>query len=131
MCVLWLVGVELMPGLHEQLHSILAPHRHDGGTIVTTSFEDTTHRHPDGTIHYASASAKPKRTPRDGKPRLAGTQHEAGLAHHMAALAPAPPPILTPLPIDRRPQLAAIAIACDLISIDPLAAVARGPPARV
>jgi len=28
-CVLWLVGVEVMPALHEAMHGQLAPHRHD------------------------------------------------------------------------------------------------------
>ena len=37
LCVLWIVGIELMPGLHEQLHGVLAPHRHDAGSIVTVS----------------------------------------------------------------------------------------------
>ncbi|MBC7978185.1 MAG: hypothetical protein H7138_24640, partial [Myxococcales bacterium] len=50
-CVLWLAGVEGLPAVHEALHGGLAEHRHDGGSIVVTSFEDTTHRHPDGTIH--------------------------------------------------------------------------------
>jgi len=64
-CVLWLGGVEVMPALHEELHGRLAPHRHDGGSLVTVSFEDTTHRHPDGSIHWASAT--PVRSRATGK----------------------------------------------------------------
>jgi hypothetical protein len=127
LCVLWIVGIELMPGLHEQLHGMLAPHRHDAGSIVTVSFEETTHRHPDGTIHYVAPHSK--RIPRDGNTRAGVPPHASdGLAHHMAALSPAAPPRLAPLPIDRRPTWVAIAIAADLFSIDPLAATARGPP---
>jgi hypothetical protein len=66
---------------------------------------------------------------RDGRPRagdLAG--HAAGLAHHAAAIAPAAPPILHPLPVDRRPQIVTIIAAIDPVALDPLAATARGPP---
>ena len=54
-CALWLCGVEVLPAIHEGLHHLLAPHRHDGGTLITVSFEDTTHRHPDGSIHFVAA----------------------------------------------------------------------------
>jgi hypothetical protein len=53
-CALWLIGVEALPAMHEAMHDRLAPHQHAAGSIVTVSFEDTTHRHPDGTIHYVS-----------------------------------------------------------------------------
>ena len=130
-CALWLVGVEAMPALHEALHDQLAPHRHDHGSIVTVSFEDTTHRHPDGTIHYVAPRARTARKPaRDGRSHVTtgDTTHADGLAHHAAALLPAPPPVTHPLPIDRRPRPLAPAPSILLVTCDPRAATARGPP---
>jgi hypothetical protein len=130
-CVLWLVGVEVMPALHEAMHGQLAPHRHDNGSIVTVSFEDTTHRHPDGSIHFVTPRARSAHKPaRDGRPHATdGTSHADGLAHHAAALLPPPPPITQPLPIDRRPSSLAVARSALLVTRDPVAATARGPPA--
>lgn len=137
-CALWLGGVEVMPAVHEAMHGQLAPHRHDAGSIVTVSFEDSTHRHPDGTIHFASPTSRPARSRpsgkhgplvRGGRPQVSdAAPHADGLAHHAAALAPVPPPVTRPLPVDRRPIAAAIARSIELVACDPLAATARGPP---
>ncbi|HEX4417460.1 MAG TPA: hypothetical protein VH165_06145 [Kofleriaceae bacterium] len=131
-CLLWLIGVEALPALHEALHDQLAPHRHDGGSIVVASFEDSTHRHPDGTIHFVAPHAHAdhsRRRPDDGRAHATGPAgHAAGLAHHAAALAPTAPPVTWPLPIDRRAILVAVARSVELVAIDPLAATARGPP---
>lgn len=131
-CVLWLGGVEALPALHEALHGELAPHRHDSGSIVTVSFADTTHRHPDGTIHFASAAPRARRArATDGQPRATDAgDHAGGLAHHAAALAPAAPPITQPLPIDRRPITLAVRERVERVRIAPCAATARGPPVR-
>lgn len=127
---LWLAGVEALPAIHEALHDQLAPHVHTAGAIVTVSFEDTTHRHPDGTIHFATPRAARRGHPvHDGRPRardVAG--HAAGLAHHAAAIAPAAPPILHPLPVDRRPVLVAVRLRSAIAARPPLSATARGPP---
>ena len=126
-CVMWLTGVELLPAAHEALHAQLAPHRHDGGSIVVASFEDTTHRHPDGTIHFVARGAR--KVAADGRSRVTGAAgHADGLAHHAAALAPAAPPITQPLPIDRRPTTLAIERAVEPVARNPLAPMARGPP---
>jgi hypothetical protein len=131
-CALWLTGVEGMPALHEAMHGQLAPHRHDNGSIVTVSFEDTTHRHPDGSIHFVTprshATGKALQDGRAHATNTTDTHHADGLAHHAAALAPAPPPVTQPLPIDRRPTAIVIARSVELITRDPLAATARGPP---
>lgn len=131
--VLWLVGVEALPALHEGLHARLAPHRHDRGSIVTVSFEDSTHRHPDGSIHFVAPRTKAsKAAPRargDGRPRVRDVAaHAAGLAHHAEAIAPAPPPVTAPLPVDRRPLTLAVVQRVEMVSLDPLAPSARGPP---
>jgi len=135
-CVLWLATAVGLPSLHEWTHDELAPHRHDNGSIITVSFGDSTHRHPDGTIHFASAgphapAAHRGRPASDGQPRLtdvAAGGHADGLAHHAAALAAPPPPVTRPLPIDRRPYSVIVARSLALVALDPLAATARGPP---
>lgn len=136
-CVLWLGGVELLPVLHEGLHARLAAHRHDGGSIVVASFEDTTHRHPDGSIHFvapgaAKASGKQTKPRRVGGPRVedaAARDHAAGLAHRAEALAPAAPPRTQPLSFVRFATALVQPRRRVWVSIDPLAATARGPPA--
>jgi hypothetical protein len=132
-CALWLGGVEVLPAVHQAVHDQLAPHRHDGGSIVTVSFEDTTHRHPDGSIHYVAPKARPAHPPAsDGSSHASDRAgHAAGLAHHAAALAPVPPPITRPLPVDRRPCSVAVERSVALIDRDPLAPNARGPPVPV
>jgi hypothetical protein len=129
-CALWLAGVEALPALHESLHHLLAPHRHDSGAIVVVLSGDITHVHSDGTIHYAAPRSRHAHKPvRDGRAHATeGAGHAAGLAHHAAAIAPAAPPITQPLPVDRRPTLLAIARSVDLVARAPLAATARGPP---
>jgi hypothetical protein len=128
---LWLAGVEALPAVHEALHDRLAPHVHTAGAIVTVSFEDTTHRHPDGTIHFATPRTAPRRGApvHDGQPRTRDVPgHAAGLAHHAAAIAPAAPPVLHPLPVDRRPVVLAVRAAAAIAERRPPAAAARGPP---
>jgi len=130
-CALWLAGVEALPALHESLHHVLAPHRHDSGSIIVVSSADITHVHSDGTIHYAVPRPRHAHKPvRDGRAHATdGAGHAAGLAHHAAAIAPAAPPITQPLPVDRRPILLEVARTFDLVARDPIAATARGPPA--
>jgi len=129
-CALWLAGVEVLPAVHEALHDRLAPHHHHGGSIVTVSFEDATHRHPDGTIHYVAPRPRAIHPPTsDGTPRATEAfGHAAGLAHHAAALAPAAPPVTEPLPVDRRPILVAAAQILAVVERARIAATARGPP---
>jgi len=131
----WLAGVEVMPAIHEAMHGRLAPHRHDSGSIVAVSFEDTTHRHPDGTIHFVAPNRPSHHAANDGHPRAteanSAAGHADGLAHHAAALMPPAPPVTRPLPIDRRPTLLRVARALELVLRDPLAATARGPPVAV
>jgi hypothetical protein len=132
-CALWLAGVEVLPGLHEALHDRLAPHRHDGDTIITVSLDDTTHVHPDGTIHYVTPQPRHKRRPvHDDRPRAGDVAgHAAGLAHHAAAIAPAALPITRPLPVDRRSYAVALAAPVEPVTRDRPAATARGPPRLV
>jgi len=136
-CLLWLAGVELLPAIHQARHDELAPHRHDsGGMVVTVSFGEPAHRHVDGIEHaHAPPIARyaPVRPKHDGKSRLsdgAVGDHAAGLAHHAVALLAPPPPLATPLPVDRRPTFVAPLPTRILISATVPAAAARGPPVR-
>ena len=128
-CLLWLLGVEVLPAIHEGTHASTAPHRHDGGgMVVTVSFDEPAHRHADGSVHSHAATAKAKRT--EGVTRISSElPHGAdGLAHHAAALQQAAPPITEPVSVDLRPTLIAIRATAALVSLDPLAPNARGPP---
>lgn len=132
-CLLWLLGVEVLPAIHEGTHASTAPHRHDaGGMVVTVSFDEPTHRHADGSVHAHAAGAhdQAKRRRTEGVTRISGDlPHGAdGLAHHAAAIHEVAPPATEPLPIDLRPTLADLDATAELVSLDPLAANARGPP---
>ena len=152
-CGLWLAGVEVLPALHEAAHDRLAPHHHAHGAIITVSFEDSTHRHPDGSIHTVVPRAAREPAPygpvhatsgpgHAGEPRrtssgdrtdgaahaTSGPEHAGGLAHHAVGLLPPAPPITSPLPIDRRPITLATERSVELVTRDPLAPNARGPP---
>jgi hypothetical protein len=130
-CLLWLLGVEVLPAVHQATHASLAPHRHDaGGMIVTVTFGEPTHRHADGTIHSHSDAPPTKRRHRDDRSRVRDDlgHDAAGLAHHATALSAAAPPLTRPLPIDRRPWLVQPRTARVLVSATVPAAAARGPP---
>jgi hypothetical protein len=121
--VLWLAGVELVPNVHLALHDALAEHVHEGDVMVFAH----------GHVHRAISTHRGARAPRDKRAadrdlalRLAHGAHS--LAHHAAALQPAPVPILAPLPVDRRPLILA---ECTIVApgARPLPhANARGPP---
>src|SRR6185312_2389224 len=121
--VLWLVGVELVPNLHLALHDSLAAHAHEGDTTVFTP-----HRHADGSEHRVVMRAGHRVHARTAHDLALQLEHGAhSLAHHAAALQPAPAPILVALPIDRRPTVAAqIAIIVPSSRVVPRA-MARGP----
>jgi hypothetical protein len=123
--VLWLAGVELVPNLHLALHDSLAAHTHDGDTTVFAP-----HHHADGSEHRVVMRAGHRVRTHSRHDLALELEHGAhSLAHHAAALQPAPAPILVPLPIDRRPvEAAAIAIIEPSSRVVPHA-TARGPPA--
>lgn len=125
--VLWLAGVELVPNLHLALHDSLAAHVHDGDTTVFAP-----HHHADGSEHRVVMRAGHRVHARSAHDLALELEHGAhSLAHHAAALQPAPAPLLVPMPIDRRPRLAPeIAIIEPSSRVVPRA-MARGPPAAV
>lgn len=137
-CLLWLLGVEVLPNLHLAHHDD-TPHTHAAnGMVITVSFEragaEGMHRHADGSIHEdhaapASASAKRGRAPIDTSITAPLDNHAAsGLAHRALALLDPPPPDVSVDRVDR--------VATDLV-IEPAGrpsvvasttADARGPP---
>lgn len=137
-CLLWLLGVEVLPNLHLATHDESAPHTHTAsGLIVTVSFGETTHRHADGSVH---SHAAPDGEPADGEPanerandalaiELPPDLHvAAGLAHRELALHDPPPPDLDPVAPTRLVTLA-VALADDHPALEAHAtASARGPP---
>ena len=125
--VLWLAGIELVPNLHLALHASLAAHTHDGDTTVFAP-----HHHADGSEHRVVMRAGHRVHARGTHDLALELEHGAhSLAHHAAALQPAPAPLLVPLPIDRRPLLAAAIAIIEPSSRVVPRAMARGPPAAV
>ncbi|HEY1816770.1 MAG TPA: hypothetical protein VGG74_30695 [Kofleriaceae bacterium] len=134
LCVLWIVGFEVMPWMHVAMHDRIAPHYHDAnGTTIYIAESDPipagghvhTHVYPRLPGHHDKHD--------DRFARLVGALHHGKdtLAHHGIAV-PAPPPVWTqPLPVDRRPITLAAEVVLAPRSLDPLAAVARGPPKRL
>lgn len=129
-CVLWLLGVEVLPAVHQGMHASLEPHRHDaGGMIVTVTFDEPAHRHADGSVHAHHGTAPV--TNRDTRNRLRDpSSHAAGLAHHAEALIAVAPPLSAPIPIDRRPTSVVPLPIRILSSATVPEAAARGPPVR-
>ena len=135
LCVLWIAGFEVMPWMHVAMHDRIALHYHDAnGTTIYIAESDPipagVHAHVHTHVYPRLPEHHDKHHDDDGVTRLIGALAHGRntLAHHGIAV-PAPPPVWTePLPVDRRPITLAREVAPELRSLDPLAAVARGPP---
>ncbi|MEJ7601079.1 MAG: hypothetical protein WKG01_24460 [Kofleriaceae bacterium] len=103
-CVLWLLGVEVLPNLHLSSHD--ADHTHEpDGTIIRVSFSST-HTHADGTVHGdhddRERARKPRRETRDQLALDVPSSHAAsGIAHHALGIHQPPPPVVDPMAVDR------------------------------
>src|SRR5688572_30414948 len=104
-CVLWLLGVEVLPNLHLAFHADDHSHGADGAIV-----HDAAHDHADDHGHDHGAAAGGHGDPgarrdRDDAPSAldhAPSAHTvAGIAHHAIALHRPPPPLLEPLPVLR------------------------------
>jgi hypothetical protein len=133
MCFVWLVGFELGPWLHVALHAYL-PHHHHGALGEVIDDHDV-----DGEVDEHAADAAEEAAERehghahrlsDAESQLAAAlAHGAhSIEHHGVAVPPPAPPVLHPLPIDRRPLVAAVVVAIDPIQTPVIWVVARGPP---
>ena len=132
-CVLWLLGVEVLPNLHLASHD--ADHTHEpDGTIVRVSFTST-HAHADGTVHRDHGDPDHEHgVRREVRDQLAievpGGHAASGIAHHARALHQPPAPVVDPTPlqqplifVERQPN-ARLALA------HAAPPSARGPPAH-
>lgn len=114
--ILWMAGVELVPNLHLALHDSLAAHVHEGDTTVFAH----------GHAHRVTQKCDRRAAEQELALRL---QHGAhSLAHHGVAIKSTPPPLLAPLPIDRRAQVFAEIAIIEPASRTAPTAQARGPP---
>jgi hypothetical protein len=106
-CVLWLLGVEVLPNLHLATHE--ADHTHEAdGTIVRVSFGGT---HSHGGVTHADHDDHDVDQDRDHHDRDSKRRDQlaidvpahgaAGLAHRAIALHQPPPPVIAPLPVVR------------------------------
>jgi len=137
-CVLWLLGVEVLPNVHLATHEADHTHQADG-TIVRVSFGGT-HSHGGGVIHADhddhdfdavdhDADHHEKRS--DQLAIDVPAHGAAGIAHRAVALHQPPPPELAPIAVDRlvwRDQLPPTDHELDRSAIQPQA---RGPPAAL
>jgi hypothetical protein len=115
--LLWLLGIEVMPGLHQEFHHA-GDHHHDGDQIVADE-------HHDDDDHHDADREVPQTEMDHPEHAHAG----GGLAHRATALQAAAPPITKPLPIDRRLLYVVSTRSIAAVSIIGLAPSARGPPA--
>ena len=140
--VVWVVGFELVPGLHLLLHEYLSAHDHgpvvrtgpsksaEKRTASATSHHDG-HRH-DGVSHSHEGAPAGDHAPRPDSPAPSDPDHGANsLAHRMLAAVETPPPAV-PDPgqlalVPRAPAPPVIALR----SAAPLRPSVRGPPPPV
>ncbi len=138
--LIWLLGIELLPGAHVALHAHLAPHSHDGDptpTVVSKPGAAVTVRvsHVEGSPELRrSERPTPARRPASDDPTMAMPRpdpvHGRYSLAHRAILFHAPPPALlvpTPIWIATRVDPPAPGGHAPLpIGVEP---ASRGPPA--
>ena len=115
--VLWLLGIEVMPALHQEFHHA-GDHHHDGDQIVADG------DHHDDDDHHDADREVPQTEMDHPEHAHAG----GGLAHRATALQAAPLPITKPLPVDRRATYVVTSLEQPLLSTVLLVSCARGPP---
>jgi hypothetical protein len=129
-CVLWLLGVEVLPNLHLAFHADDHSHGADG-TIV--------HDHDHGAAHHHDGAGEHDAVARGDRDDHAGstldhapsTHTAAGIAHHAIALHRPPPPLLEPLPVLRAAWRLEHEPARPLHDLSRALPNARGPPATI
>ena len=131
LCLVWIVGFELGPWLHVALHDHLAPHHHTAlGTVIDDHDRDAeVDEHGVATTDHAAAPHHAADPYAHLRAALAHGAHS--LEHHGVAVPPPAPPVLHPLPVDRRPILVAAVVAIAPLQTPVAHARARGPPSSV
>lgn len=139
LCLVWLLGIEVLPNVHLASHAS-RPHEHAAdGTIITVSFD--AHSHGDVVHSHASHPSRDSNASRDSRTSRArsragvlaleqapDTHAASGLTHRAAALHASPPLILDAVPVDRVEHVARYA-RTGRDAVAPIATRdARGPP---
>jgi hypothetical protein len=140
-CLVWLLGVEVLPDLHLATHAWLPAHQHDGDAPNSTELAMTVHAETtaaaaaahahDGVLHRHGAAQHRGRDQDDleGSERAPAPGHgQQSLAHHALALAAPAPAILHPLPVDHVVVPLDHAVAQLVAIAPPPDAAARAPP---
>lgn len=123
-CVLWLLGIEVLPGVHLAHHDHHHTHAADGSILQLEDHD-----------HDALADAHDQRRHVDADGQLAidhpiESGHQAGgVAHHALALHQPSPPLLAPLPVVRGESRVVLAVADLRFTRTMARPAARGPPA--
>jgi hypothetical protein len=138
-CLVWLLGVEILPDLHLATHAWLPAHHHDGDAPVSTELAVTVHSDAtvaahahEGVLHRHGGSPTHTRPVGDGVERSdrapAPGHGQHSLAHHALALAAPAPVVVHPLPVDHVVVPVSHAVA-QLVATAPAPdAAARAPP---
>ncbi|MFN0252180.1 MAG: hypothetical protein ACKV2T_35215 [Kofleriaceae bacterium] len=135
LCFVWLLAVEVLPNVHLHSHGDHAHEHAADGTVITVSFESSTHRH-DGVTHSHADAHEPARDTKKKARDILAIDHvpdlhaAAGLAHRALALHEPPPPVLD--------AIATVRVTSDIIDVATgretvafeATADARGPPIR-
>lgn len=133
-CLLWIASFEVLPWMHIALHEHVGAHHHDaGGSIVRDEADPRSRGLADEGEDDADRhehEGHPGRSDADRIARVANalTHGRHSLAHHDIAIYAPPPPLTSPLPIDRRVTIVEAATAVDPISLRIPIASARDPP---
>jgi hypothetical protein len=142
-CLVWMLGVEVLPALHQASHAWLPAHRHEGDarpgsepsvtvrrdatSAATHAHEGVFHRHGGGGGANERADVDLGIDSTDRAPDPGHGRHS--LAHHTLALRAPAPAILHPLPVDHHVVPVSHAVARLVAAAPPPDAGARAPPA--
>jgi hypothetical protein len=135
-CLLWLLGVEVLPGLHLGLHADDHTHGEDGTIHAAAHDQDRDHDHGPGARRdelrpRGEGGWSDRAGPVAALDDAPSAHAAAGLAHHAIALHRPPPPLLEPLPVLRAAWRLEHAPTRPLHDTQRARPNARGPPATI
>ena|SRR5437867_2531185 len=126
-CLLWLLGVEVLPAVHLATHDSHHTHAADG-SIVAVDAGDDHGDHEDN--DFIGIDQQGHATPITAFDHDVHRHAAGGLAHHAVALQQPAPPLLAPLPVTPPATHLATAICDQVSSTHAARPTARGPPAN-
>jgi hypothetical protein len=122
-CLVWLVGVEVLPNLHLVGHR--ADHSHDASGAMVAQENDHEHGHQHASAHHDEAPHDFD----DVDPYTPG-HAAAGIAHRAVALHQPAPSLLAPLPVELASWRIVHAPSVAVSTTQLARPTARGPPAN-